>query len=215
MFACVTLTVVFSPPHQEHIPSSPALLWALSVVASVKLCWAMDSLWWLGAPIGCGRPLPGSCVYSQLPGAQAWPLASAGRTRPGLWGALGPAHPVALLRSISHFHLFLVALGPPPVPSAPPKMNSIPEQREPVVVPELRSTDAAMSVPRAEPGAAGKGAGAGVGRAGGGPLPCSLTRFPGLLISSLCGSGDRDDPEGSAPSETVFPAWSRWEKGGL
>lgn len=51
--------------------------------------------------------------------------------------------------------------------------------------------------------------------AGGGLLLFSLTHFLGLLISSLCGSGDRDDPEGSEPSETVFPAWSRWEKGGL
>lgn len=45
-------------------------------------------------------------------------------------------------------------------------------------------------------GAAGRG---GVGRAhcreaGRGPLLFSLARFLGLLISSLCGSGDRDDP---------------------
>lgn len=36
--------------------------------------------------------------------------------------------------------------------------------------------------------------GAGMGWAGGGPLLFSLTHFLGLLISSLCGSGDRDDP---------------------
>lgn len=30
--------------------------------------------------------------------------------------------------------------------------------------------------------------------AGGGPLLFSLTHFLGPLISSLCGSGDRDDP---------------------
>lgn len=34
----------------------------------------------------------------------------------------------------------------------------------------------------------------GRGRAGRGPLLFSLTRFLGFLISSLCGSGDRDDP---------------------
>lgn len=43
-------------------------------------------------------------------------------------------------------------------------------------------------------GVPGVGLGAGVGRAGGGPLLFSLTHFLGPLISSLCGSGDRDDP---------------------
>lgn len=38
------------------------------------------------------------------------------------------------------------------------------------------------------------GAGSGAWGAGGGPLLFSLTHFLGLLISSLCGSGDRDDP---------------------
>lgn len=34
----------------------------------------------------------------------------------------------------------------------------------------------------------------GVGGAGGGPLLFSLTHSLGLPLSSLCGSGDRDDP---------------------
>lgn len=39
------------------------------------------------------------------------------------------------------------------------------------------------------------GAGCGArGGAGGGPLLFSLAHFLGLLVSSLCGSGDRDDP---------------------
>lgn len=38
------------------------------------------------------------------------------------------------------------------------------------------------------------GPGVGLGGAGGGPLLFSLTHFLGLLVSSLCGSGDRDDP---------------------
>lgn len=38
------------------------------------------------------------------------------------------------------------------------------------------------------------GPGPGLGGAGGGLLLFSLTHFLGLLVSSLCGSGDRDDP---------------------